>query len=699
MISVKINTVEKSQEIVMESLAVTLNLTANVDTATFTIRKYGSKTTVPNFNDDIEIYDGTNKIFGGKIIKVNDYVESGADGVVYNVECVDHSWELNKRLVSATYENMTIADIVADIVANFSTGGFTTNNVTSTFLIEKIVFNQVNVLDCLKKLVAIVQYNFYIDPDKDVHIFPKFTESAPFDITDDSDNYIFKSLRKATDGSQVISRVKVRGGLFNGSTYTDVITVVGNDTKIFNLPYLFDNLTVELDTGAGYVSQNVGIDFVDDFTTDDVLFNYQEKTIKFENELADGNKIRFSGTPKIRVIAIADDAVSMENYGVIEKIIRDDSIADIDTARKRAFAELYAYAQTMTDVKFNTYESGLRAGQVMNVNSTRRGINEDLIIQKVDYKVFGHDSFVCSVSLITTKRYDFIALLQEILRPEPEQAEADEYNENLVLDKQIITITESIELVAAVEDIAEVEIQDDYELLFDDLDPIWVLGPWEPLSINNFVTGLTHLWELDENTGNTIAASVGGINGTKSGGSWVRGMKGSGLNFAAATDKIDLASVISLSGDFTLVFWGKLVDNTTRSGIAGNQAYYESPGGRISIYDADELWFGYSDAVMPKITGTWPTGIWTHFAIRRISNSVKIFINAVDRTDGTFNISDVINLNRLFDNPNDSSYPAWKGKYDNIMLFNGTGVSDANILSLYNYIKRVGKLDRSLLLY
>jgi hypothetical protein len=240
---------------------------------------------VPAVGDAIAIYDGSTKIFGGKILKINETIINGADGLQYDIECVDHTNELDNLLVAKTYQNQTIQAIIADIITNYAPT-FTTNNVSSNFVIGQIVFNQVPVSQCIKRLADIVKYDWYPDPDKDIHFFPKFTTLAPFNITDTSGNYVVKTLRRKIDGAQIANKVKVRGGEYNASTYTDIITVKGNDQKAFKLPYKFANLTIELDTGAGFVSKTVGVDFLDDFTTKDVLHNYNERTIRFNAALA-----------------------------------------------------------------------------------------------------------------------------------------------------------------------------------------------------------------------------------------------------------------------------------------------------------------------------------------------------------------------------------------------------------------------------
>lgn len=478
-IQVKINDIDKTNTIVNESLVVNLNLNNIVDTAQFKIIK--KDVTVPEFNDDIKIYDGAVKILGGKILSVNQRPLSNAEGIEYNIKCVDHNWEFDKTLVSRTYTSETVADIISDLVSSFASG-FTNVNATSDFVIDKIVFNQVPLGQCLQRLADILQYNWYIDPDKDAHFFPRNVESAPFKITDDDTDadygkHIVGSLQIIDDGSQMINVVKVRGGKYEGSTFTDSITVNGNDTKSFLVDYKFSNFTVKLNT----VAQTVGIDNINDFTSYDVLYNYQEKSFRFENNLSDSDVVEYSGNPKTPVLAIAKDSASIAKYGIeIEKLIEDNSIEDKATARQRARAELLTFANSIVDARVRTYESGLKAGQTIKVYNSRFNIDEDLIIKSVKFSQYGHDTFQYSLDLVSTKRYTLIEMLQSLLTPDPKQADDAEVDENMITDLVDITVLEELTIISPVEYNVDITVSENYYT--SPTERTWVLGYYFPTS-------------------------------------------------------------------------------------------------------------------------------------------------------------------------------------------------------------------------
>ena len=253
-ITVTKNGVDITSKIVFPFLNAEQNLSNEVDTAAFKMRINNDKllkedggallqesgyfillSPPPLFNDDIRISDGATVIFAGKISRVSMVIESPLS-TLYTIQCIDHTFQMDRKLVARTYTNQTVAAILADIVSSFAPG-FTTVNVSSSFVVSKIVFNSKTVTQCIRQLAEIVRYDWYVDENKDLHFFPRTTNLAPFSLTNTAGKHVFKSLVRNQDGTQGVNRVKVRGGEYDGTTYTDTITVTGNDTKSFPVSY------------------------------------------------------------------------------------------------------------------------------------------------------------------------------------------------------------------------------------------------------------------------------------------------------------------------------------------------------------------------------------------------------------------------------------------------------------------------------
>lgn len=482
-LQVKVNTIDRTSVIEQDGFSVEQVLTSQADTAKFKYQKYGSRSFIPAIGDAVDVYDGSTHIFSGTIIRIDEQTIANPEGLEYSVECVDLSYSLDNMLVAKTYSAMTIKAIILDIIANYAPT-FTTVNVQSNFTVGSVVFNQIPVSECLKRLADIVRYEWYVDADKDLHFFPKFTTLAPINLTDVSGNYVINTLKRRIDGTQIANVVKIRGGLYNAANFTDVITVKGSGQQAFKLPYQFANLVVELDTGAGFGAQTLGIDFIDDFTTKQVLYNYNERTIKWAAALADGNRIRFTGNPKVRVLAVATDDPSIALYGRKEKLIKDESIAEIDTARRRAAAELEAYKEKMSEVTFKTYTAGLTVGQVINLTSAQRTVNDNYLISRVKFGPYKPDTFAYTVTLTSQRKYDLVDVLQSLIKPDDQQAGDAEVAEDIRVDTATITIAESITRPSPVTDYITITTTESInkDPVGAGASPDWVLAPYFPSS-------------------------------------------------------------------------------------------------------------------------------------------------------------------------------------------------------------------------
>jgi hypothetical protein len=458
-IAVTINGIDVSSRVTFPTITVQQNLTNEVDTASFEMRATADHllkesgdailqesgsfillTAPPLFDDDVRISDGASVVFAGKVTRVTRTIESPLT-IVFKVSCIDHSFEMDRILVTRSYENETVEDIIADIMSSFAPT-FTTTNVSCDFEVDKIVFNHVTVTHCLRKLSDIVRYDWYVDEDKDIHFFPSNTNIAPFDLTDTTGSHVYRSLVRTEDGSQVVNRVKVRGGEYDGASFTDTITVSGSSTKSFNLPYKMANLAIELDTGGGFVSKTVGIDFIDTFDDFDVLYSFQTQSFRFENSLASGDKVRFTGLPKTPVVAVQEDSASVARYGPIEKLIRDNSILSNAVARKRAAAELMTYTEGIVDARFTTYTPGLRTGMLLAIQAA--GFGDSLLVKRVAFSARTPQTFQYDVQCISTQRYTLIDLLRKIITPEPQPTDENEVAETLVPVSETVTMTETV---------------------------------------------------------------------------------------------------------------------------------------------------------------------------------------------------------------------------------------------------------------
>jgi hypothetical protein len=415
---VTINSVDRSSSVVFNSLRKTDNLNQQVDVLEFDIRKAGDLTYVPVPGHEIVVTRDGNTIFGGVIMRVTETVEA-ANMLTYHVECSDYSQYLKRQLVTERYEGMTVAEIVENLLTNYTSDGFTSDATVSTLEIDSISFNRLTVADCLQKLADAISYVWYVDYDKDVHFMARNSEPAPFGLTDTSKNYIFDSLEIIEDLTQVRNSILVQGGEAT-STIPRTELLSGDGTRtIFPLATKFASLPT---VTVGGVAQTVGVANLNtDEASFDCMWDFNQKSLRFTtgNEPVDGdNNIEVTGNYLFPIVVKVPALVSQAEFGTYEFAITDKSIRSQAEAIARAKAELTKYQNELYEGRFSTYEHGLRSGQILSINSAQRGKNVMVLIQSVTAKMRGPlgDIWEYQVRFATLKSIGVIEYLQNQLR-------------------------------------------------------------------------------------------------------------------------------------------------------------------------------------------------------------------------------------------------------------------------------------------
>lgn len=416
MIGVTIAGVDRKSAVVFNSLRKTDNLNQQTDTLEFKIRKYGDLTYVPSLGDEVVVTKGANTLFGGVVVRLIENVKD-AHRLEYTVLCNDYSQFLKRQLVTERYENETVADIIADLIANYTTDGFTDTNVVGAQVIESISFNRLSVADCLQKLADAISYVWYVDHDKDIHFFPKNTETGPA-LSDTSGNYIYNSLEIVEDLTQVRNSVLVQGGEQESVTpRTEVFS--GDGTRVqFALANKYASLpTVEV----GGAPQTVGVEFLDDDASFDCMWNFNEKYLRFTAGNTPGsgtNNIEVSGTYLFPIVVSVPAPSSIAEFGRYEFAITDKSIKSQAEAIRRALAELQSYQNELHEGSFRTYDDGFRSGQVLTIVSAQRAKSISVLVQSVRARMRDPEgtTFEYQVEFATLKSIGIIEYLQNQLR-------------------------------------------------------------------------------------------------------------------------------------------------------------------------------------------------------------------------------------------------------------------------------------------
>jgi hypothetical protein len=191
------------------------------------------------------------------------------------------------------------------------------------------------------------------------------------------------------------------------------------------------------------VAQTVGAEYLTDDGDVEVQWSYQEKYIRFTagNFPAVNDVLEIIGKIEIPVIVRISNTESIANYGVWEFQIKDNTISTNDEAIERAYTELSSYANELNEGSFSTYTYGLKAGQILTINSASRVKDIQVIIQSVNAIIIDPTADLVKYDIVfaTVKTLGIIEYLQSTLVDEDIIQDAQETLLNF------FRITDSIE--------------------------------------------------------------------------------------------------------------------------------------------------------------------------------------------------------------------------------------------------------------
>lgn len=442
---IEIADVDKSSEIDWRSIKLNRALTNQVDTLTFEIVRPNSSGYKPTINQKVELLEDSVLLFGGQIVAMEEMVQAKKE--VVRITCKDFSFDMDKKLVVQVYENMTVAAIIEDIKTNYLPAGYTTTNVVCTVEIEYIAFNYELPSKCLQQLAQIVDYDWYVDEAKNIFFFLKGSQTAPFELTDTSANYIYNSLFISEDITNLRNSIIVRGGTYEGNSYFEEQEADGDRTA-FTFAYKYSNVVVTVNG----VSKTVGIDFIDNPASFDCLYNFNEKALKFPTgtKPTAGQIVKITGNPHIPVVTKLTNAPSIASYGEFQFKIVDKSIGSKEAARDRARAEIAAWATSIKEGEFSTYTTGLKTGHKVHISSINRSFDNYYIISRITSVMHTPTTMVHTCQLVTSQTYGMVEFLQKLLIAKDKEIEIgqDEVLDSVVGLSDEITLTDTVEATA-----------------------------------------------------------------------------------------------------------------------------------------------------------------------------------------------------------------------------------------------------------
>ena len=386
-ITVKIAGVDRTEYVDARSLSIIDELTSRASSASFAFI-CNDIALAPTAGEAVLIEENAVKLFSGRILtKEEGFLPPNL--LKYQVECIDNTRELDKKLVIESYLDTLSGNIIKDIINKYTTG-FTTVHVSDGPAITKISFDYVQVSEAITKLAETCGYQWYVNYDKDLYFFLKTDYPAPFQLDDDQKHY--RDLIINCDVSQLRNRVYVKSSKYETSDFTELFIGDGS-TITWTCKYQANPLPHPSLKLNGAV-KTVGWDGIDPSSNYHFMLNATTKILSLgglQSTPADGDEIVITYGADEPIMIRWDDQASIDAVkgieggdGIFEFCITNNEIDNKEWAIDVAKADLLQNANPVIQGGFTTNRSDIKSGQIITVNSTKRNINQNFLVQKVE---------------------------------------------------------------------------------------------------------------------------------------------------------------------------------------------------------------------------------------------------------------------------------------------------------------------------
>ncbi|WP_026478264.1 hypothetical protein [Alkaliphilus transvaalensis] len=326
------------------------------------------------------------KRYGGVILDQN-FQDLGIK--VCNISAIDYNHILQNRIVAENFINMTISDILIFLFNKYAPEITTHHLRTCEVVIERLSFDYITFSEALKTILDYIPtWNYYIDQNKDFHLFSSFEEDGVNFVRQASGkyNFIYKTLNVEYDATGVVNRVWIVGSKRSASKEITQYFQGDGRQRYFNLAYEPNELRVYVND----VAMEVELDNNDDGTKA-FLVNKKHKLLfipeNIENPFTGEIKVIYH--PTIQVIDFFENTQS-ENPYLVEKIIKNKNITDKMAARQFGKAEIRRHSKVKTYLKFSTREE-VKIGQRSYIKIDEYGINGNFLVTQVSTEITPSD--------------------------------------------------------------------------------------------------------------------------------------------------------------------------------------------------------------------------------------------------------------------------------------------------------------------
>lgn len=326
------------------------------------------------FGADVEIMQDGN-VFRGWVMNPGKSLDGKVKSI--SIQGADYSARTQKILVTESYINQKISDIVIDLFEKYVPWA-TINHVEQAEKRVTIKFPDKFLWDCMEQLSTLVGFQWYIDETLDLNFFEPANRINPATIR--KGNFKRGSANITPDTSKLVNRLWVKGGKALSENFTQNITVSGNTPiPLYYTPRATTEGVIVTINGQ---QKTLGIQNLHDEGQYDFLLNAQEKLLIPDLVTSGTGTIVYRYEYPIKILLEEPD--SQGQYGVFDDILPVDT-NDRIIALELGLKHLAKYSQPILAGSIEPFAGVYKPGELIKVEIDELNINEYLQIREVMY--------------------------------------------------------------------------------------------------------------------------------------------------------------------------------------------------------------------------------------------------------------------------------------------------------------------------
>lgn len=345
----------------------------------------------------VEIFDGEELEYRGFIEKAEVMIHTDKD-LIWDITCTDNHYLADKRIFRGAFENESAEDIVMNIFDNIlEAEGIEIGEVSADIDISRAVFNYIPASDAIQAIADKIDYIWYIDKERKLYFRSRDSELAPFEINRSIARK--NSIRVESGNPRYRNQQYTRGG--KGQTDPQTETFRGDgDRKTFSVGFPVARVPiVEVEVAGTFELQTVGIRGLDEGK--EWYWSKGSNEITQDDDsapLTTGERMRVIYNGQFDILAKTFDEMEIAmreqieeiGTGIVENVVDDRTADSISAAFETANSKILKYAKISRGLKMQTFEKGLRAGQLVTVDLPDYKMESELLIKSVRFSTINN---------------------------------------------------------------------------------------------------------------------------------------------------------------------------------------------------------------------------------------------------------------------------------------------------------------------